>query len=45
VRAVEVLERIGTPDARAWLVAHSQGDPVAVATREARKALKRMAVN
>jgi hypothetical protein len=45
VRAVEVLERIGTPDARAWLLQHSQGDPVAVATREARKALKRMVVN
>jgi WD40 repeat protein len=43
MRAVEVLERMGTPEARAWLEAVAKGDPFARATEEARGALERMA--
>ncbi len=44
IRGVEVLERIGTPEAQQWLTTLSQGDSVAPATREARAVLKRMEV-
>jgi hypothetical protein len=42
MRGVEVLERIGTTEARDWLSALAQGDPFAQATREARLALHRL---
>jgi WD40 repeat protein len=38
-RAVEVLETIGTPEARATLTRWTTGDPAAILTLEARKAL------
>ena len=44
IRGVEVLERIGSSDAREWLSTLAKGDPLATTTREAAKALKRMAV-
>jgi Tol biopolymer transport system component len=43
VRAVEVLERIGTPEARRLLRALAGGAPSAHRTREAQAALKRLA--
>ena len=42
IRGVEILERIATPEARAWLAALSKGDPLARGTQEAAAALKRM---
>jgi WD40 repeat protein len=42
MRAVEVLERIATPEARALLEEWAQGDPPARLTREASAALKRL---
>jgi hypothetical protein len=42
LRGVEVLERIGSPEARAWLTALAKGDPISRATREAGAALQRM---
>jgi hypothetical protein len=39
-RAVELLEAIGTPEARAVLTRWSAGDPGAILTREASKALR-----
>src|SRR5271170_13212 len=42
MRGVEVLERIATPEAHAWLTTLSKGDPFACATKEAAAALKRM---
>jgi hypothetical protein len=42
IRGVEILERIGTSDARAWLTALSKGAPLARGTQEAAAALKRM---
>ena len=44
VRLVEVLEKMGTGDARACLVELGQGDFVTVAKEEACNALRRMAV-
>jgi WD40 repeat protein len=41
VRAVEVLERIGTPQARQVLEALATGDPGAILTSSAREALER----
>jgi hypothetical protein len=38
-RAVEVLDAIGTPAARALLTRWASGDPAAVLTTEARRAL------
>jgi hypothetical protein len=43
VRAVEVLEQVGTPDARHVLEAWSRGDPGVHLTREAQAALGRLA--
>jgi WD40 repeat protein len=43
VRAVEVLERTGTPEARHLLQALAHGAPGALATRQAQAALNRMA--
>ncbi len=40
-RAVEVLETLATPEARTLLTRWSEGDPGAVLTQEARKALNR----
>jgi WD40 repeat protein len=40
-RAVEVLETIGTPEARAVLTRWTTGDPAAILTIEARKAMKK----
>lgn len=42
IRGVEVLERMATPESRAWLEALSKGDPFARVTEEARITLKRM---
>jgi WD40 repeat protein len=42
VRAVEVLERIGSPEARALLTQWSEGPPLARLTREAKAALDRL---
>jgi hypothetical protein len=42
IRAVEVLERIGSPPARSLLEALAGGDPDAVLTREARASLARL---
>ena len=42
-RAVEALERAGTPDAREWLEALAKGRPGADVTEDARSALKRLA--
>jgi RNA polymerase sigma factor (sigma-70 family) len=42
IRAVEVLERIATPDARALLVELAKGDAAARLTREATASLKRL---
>jgi WD40 repeat protein len=42
LRGVEVLERIGTTEAREWLTALSKGDPVSRATQDAQAALKRL---
>jgi len=39
-RAVEVLDAIGTKEARAVLTRWASGDPAAILTREAQKALK-----
>jgi hypothetical protein len=44
IRGIEILERIATPEARAWLATLSEGDPFARRTREAAASLKRMAV-
>jgi hypothetical protein len=41
-RGVELLERIGSPEARTHLQALAKGDPIAIATKEAHAALKRM---
>jgi WD40 repeat protein len=41
-RALEVLERIGTPEARQVLEALAQGTPEALLTREAKAALRRL---
>ena len=41
-RAVEVLERIATPESRAVLASLARGTPAAVCTREAQAALTRM---
>jgi WD40 repeat protein len=43
VRAVEILERIGTPEARQILRTLAQGAPGTLSTREAEAALSRMA--
>jgi hypothetical protein len=43
IRAVEVLEKIGTPDARQLLESLAEGAPEAGLTREARAALERLA--
>jgi hypothetical protein len=43
MRAVEVLERIGTAEARQVLQVIAQGAPGARLTREAQEALKRLA--
>jgi hypothetical protein len=43
IRAVEVLETIGTPDARQLLESLAEGAPEAGLTREARAALERLA--
>jgi hypothetical protein len=43
IRAVEVLENIGTPDARQVLESLAQGAPEAGLTREAKAALERLA--
>ncbi len=42
VRAVEVLESIATPEARALLESLARGDPAARLTREARSAIERL---
>ncbi len=42
-RAVELAEAIGTPEARAALTRWTTGDPAAILTIEARKALANMA--
>ncbi|MCI0460403.1 MAG: PQQ-binding-like beta-propeller repeat protein [Gemmataceae bacterium] len=42
LRAVEVLERIGTPEARRVLQRLADGEPEALVTREARAALQRL---
>jgi hypothetical protein len=42
LRAVEVLERVGGPEARQALTALSAGAPAAPLTVEAQKALKRI---
>jgi WD40 repeat protein len=42
LRAVDVLERIGTPDARELLVKLSSGDPQVPETQAVREALERM---
>jgi hypothetical protein len=43
LRALEVLERLGTPEARQVLKALADGAPAARLTREARSALDRLA--
>jgi hypothetical protein len=43
VRAVAVLEDVGTPPARRILEALAGGEPEAILTREARAALRRLA--
>jgi hypothetical protein len=43
VRAVDVLERVGTDKARATLKALASGAPSALVTREAKEALDRLA--
>jgi hypothetical protein len=43
VRAVEVLERAGTPEARQLLAALAGGAPGALLTREAAASLQRLA--
>jgi WD40 repeat protein len=45
IRGIEVLERIGNPEARALLAALVKGDPAARATQEAAAALKRLERN
>jgi hypothetical protein len=42
MRAVEVLERAGTPEARQTLQALANGAPAALVTREAPAALDRL---
>jgi hypothetical protein len=42
IRAVQVLEQIGTPDARKRLAELARGDPTARLTREARASLERL---
>jgi WD40 repeat protein len=42
LRGIEVLERIGTPEARHVLVKLSEGDPRVLETRAAREALQRL---
>jgi hypothetical protein len=42
LRAVEVLERSDSPEARAWLQALAEGDPNAQLTQDARAALSRL---
>lgn len=42
VRCVEVLEQIGTPEARAFLKELARGEPEAVLTREAKASLGRL---
>jgi WD40 repeat protein len=43
LRAIEVLERVGTPDAKRLLTALEKGEPNAFVTHEAKAALKRLA--
>jgi hypothetical protein len=43
MRAVEVLEHIGTPDAREVLEKLTRGDPSARLTQEAKASLERLA--
>ena len=45
VRAVEALERIGTPEARRLLQTLAEGAPGALPTREAQAALDRLAAS
>jgi len=42
LRALEVLEQLGTPEARAWLQELSKGAPGARLTQEAKAALRRL---
>ncbi len=42
VRAVEVLERLASPDARQWLEVLARGDEAALLTREAAAAVRRL---
>jgi hypothetical protein len=42
LRAIQVLEQIGSPEARQILVALAQGAPAAPATRDAAAALARL---
>ena len=42
LRAVEVLEKVGTPEARQVLEDLARGDPAAALTREARASLDRL---
>jgi WD40 repeat protein len=42
VRAIQALERIGSPEARALLKKLAMGEPVAPRTRDAREALQRL---
>jgi hypothetical protein len=43
VRAIEVLEQVGTPEARRLLAGLAQGAPAATLTRDAQGALDRLA--
>jgi hypothetical protein len=45
VRAVEVLERMGTPEARGLLRALAEGAPGTLPTREAQAALDRLSAS